>query len=93
MKSFARCAKKYVVDIDPYLLERKYQEVPFDVNIRSDLKIFFKIFNEELDKNKQISLIYKKKKWLNTVINWKNKYDPVDEIVKNREKHKFKKKS
>jgi acetolactate synthase-1/2/3 large subunit len=93
VKSFARCAKKYVVDIDPYLLERKYQEVPFDVNIRSDLRLFFKIFNEELDKNKQISSIYTKKKWLNTVINWRKKYDPVDEIVKNGKKHSFEKKS
>ena len=55
VNSFCRNAKKYVVDIDKYLLERKYQEVPFDVNIKSDLNTFFKIFLEELNnKKKQI---------------------------------------
>jgi acetolactate synthase-1/2/3 large subunit len=92
VKSFARAAKKYIVDIDPYLLERKYQEVPFDVNIRSDLKLFFKIFNEEIDKNKNSISIYAKKKWLTTVINWRKKYDPTEEIIRNKKEHSFQKK-
>jgi acetolactate synthase-1/2/3 large subunit len=38
--SFAREAKKYVVDVDPSLLQKKLQQVPFDVNILCDAKIF-----------------------------------------------------
>jgi acetolactate synthase-1/2/3 large subunit len=40
VKSFLRNAKKYVVDIDKYLLERKTQQVPFDENILCDARLF-----------------------------------------------------
>ena len=40
--SFAREAKKIVVDVDPSLLQKKLQQVPFDMNILCDAKIFLK---------------------------------------------------
>ena len=50
--SFAREAKKYIVDIDPPLLKRKLQQVKFDENIYCDLDSFFKVFFEEIKKFK-----------------------------------------
>ena len=38
--SFARGAKKYVVDVDKALLQKKLQQVPFDENIYCDAKVF-----------------------------------------------------
>ena len=38
--SFARGAKKYVVDVDKALLQPKLQQVPFDVNVYCDAKVF-----------------------------------------------------
>lgn len=87
VKSFARDAKKYVVDIDPYLLERKYQEVPIDVNIKSDLKTFFKIFLEELNDFSHKSL--EKNQWREQTFLWKEKYGIVTEEFLQNAKHSF----
>ncbi|MBI4002393.1 MAG: thiamine pyrophosphate-binding protein, partial [Nitrospira defluvii] len=40
VQSFARQAKKYLVEIDPAMVQRKFQQVPFDVNILCDAKVF-----------------------------------------------------
>ena len=51
----------------------EWQEVPFDINIHSDAKLFLSLLNEETSN-------YMKKsheKWLKTCIDWKLKYDPV----------------
>ena len=40
VNSFAREAKKYVVDVDKALLQKKLQQVPFDENIYCDAKLF-----------------------------------------------------
>ena len=85
VSSFAREAKKYVVDIDPFLLEKKYQQVPLDVNIRADLKLFFEIFWEEL--NASSKKFEFKKKWYEQVINWRKKYSITTKEFVKKTKH------
>ncbi len=72
-KSFARAAKKYLVDVDEALVQQKWQEVPFDENIFCDAKLFLEILNEEL-KGKPLP---DTTSWTAQVMTWKEKYDPV----------------
>jgi len=74
IKSFARGAKKYVVDVDAPALQKKLQQLPFDECILSDAKIFIKILADKLS-----SINYKDNHsdWLNRCIEWREKYDPV----------------
>jgi len=76
VKTFARAAKKYMIDIDPGLLKKEFQQVPFDENINCDAKDFIKIFKDFLIKRKYISGS-EKNLWLEKCIDWKKKYDPV----------------
>ena len=76
VKSFARAAKKYMIDIDSGLLKKEFQQVPFDENINCDAKDFIKIFKDFLIKRKYISGS-EKNSWLEKCIDWKKKYDPV----------------
>lgn len=76
VKTFARDAKKYMIDVDPGVLTKKFQQVPFDENINCDAKKFIKIFKEYLLQKKYDSNS-QKEKWLNKCIEWKKKYDPV----------------
>jgi len=87
VSSFAREAKKYNVDIDPYLLERKYQQVQLDVNIKSDLKTFFEIFLIEL--NSSAENIEFKETWYKQVIDWKKKYSITSPDFLKNTKYKF----
>jgi acetolactate synthase I/II/III large subunit len=75
-KTFARAAKKYMIDIDKGTLNKKFQQVPFDENIYCDAKKFLKSFKNFLIKKKfeNDSL---KNTWLKQCIEWKKKYDPV----------------
>ena len=76
VKTFARAAKKYMIDIDLGLLNKKFQQVPFDENINCDAKDFIRIFKDFLIKKKYISEP-EKNSWLEKCIYWKKKYDPV----------------
>ena len=83
VKTFARAAKKYLIDIDKSNLKKDLQQVKFDENLYCDAKIFIEKFIKYLKKSK-----YKdennKKKWTEKCIYWKNKYDPVKpEFFKN----------
>jgi acetolactate synthase-1/2/3 large subunit len=67
--SFARGAKKYVVDIDEAMLQPKTQQLSFDVNILSDAGRFI-----------DLATGYdcpKSDKWVSKVIKWRDQYDPV----------------
>jgi acetolactate synthase-1/2/3 large subunit len=69
MHTFARCAKKIIVDIDNE--ELNYQQVKGDLNINCDARIFVDEFLEIIERqsfNKDFS------GWTNKVISWKNKY-------------------
>ena len=50
VQSFARQAKKYLVEIDPAMVQRKFQQVPFDVNILCDAKVFIRRLLAALDR-------------------------------------------
>lgn len=73
--SFAREAKKIVVDVDLALLQKKLQQVPFDLNIFCDAKIFLKMFIEKVKKDKNKLPAFNT--WTEKCIAWKIKYDPV----------------
>tara|TARA_B110001452_G_scaffold166517_2_gene139008 strand:- start:171 stop:2030 length:1860 start_codon:yes stop_codon:yes gene_type:complete len=75
-KTFARAAKKYMVDVDEGVLKKEFQQVPFDETINCDAKKFLKIFKEYLVKNK-FKTDKKKDDWLKQCIQWKITYDPV----------------
>jgi len=66
-KSFARNAKKIVVDIDKYELEKK-RGLKIDLKVELDIKIFF----QEYKKYKKINII--KEEWLLRCYNWKIQY-------------------
>ena len=75
--SFARKAKKYVVDVDQGLLQDHYQQVPFDMNIFCDAKLFIRTLIDEARKLEDSINNSNKSKWTNKAISWREKYDPV----------------
>jgi acetolactate synthase I/II/III large subunit len=72
--SFAREAKKYVVDVDQSLLQRKLQQVPFDENIFCDAKIFLQHLLKRVKSDLGVPEF---QSWSDKVFDWKKKYDPV----------------
>tara|TARA_X000001382_G_scaffold9066_1_gene6453 strand:- start:2692 stop:4527 length:1836 start_codon:yes stop_codon:yes gene_type:complete len=71
--SFAREAKKYMVDVDKAGLQRFLQQVPFEECIYSDAKLFIEILTMRLNGIKLPDFT----KWTDRVMEWKTKYDPV----------------
>ena len=80
IKSFAREAKKYIVDVDVPAVQQKLQQVPFDECLLCDAKLFINLLKTRL-RQKRVDFSPKKlpdfSGWLDQVIEWKNKYDPV----------------
>jgi len=83
LKTFARGAKKYVVDVDPALLQKKLQQVPFDVSIHCDAKIFLERLSLKLHKQTLPDI----SAWTKKVMEWKEKYDPVRPEFFKQKKH------
>jgi acetolactate synthase-1/2/3 large subunit len=77
----AREAKKYMVDVDAPGLQKKLQQVPFDVCIYSDAKLFIKLLMKRLDEVPDFT------EWMNRCEYWKNKYDPVTPEMFEEAKH------
>lgn len=76
--TFARGAKKVVVDVDSPQLQRQLQQVPFDMNIKSDAKIFLELLKQRISDTKYLASKPKvHQAWLEKSLNWKTKYDPV----------------
>jgi len=73
--TFAREAKKYMVDVDKAGLQKKLQQVPFEECIYSDAKLFIKLLMDRL-KSEDLPDF---SKWVEQVMVWKEKYDPVTE--------------
>ena len=71
--TFAPNAKKYYVDVDRGILNKKNQEVPANVNIYCSAGWFML----ELTK---VCGIVSRPRWMSRVRNWRNKYDPVKAI-------------
>jgi acetolactate synthase-1/2/3 large subunit len=87
--SFMREAKKYIVDVDRYLLERAYQQVKVDVNIYSSLDLFFKVFSQVI-KERKISNFYKNQSdWLSKVKLWKEKYNTFKKSFLKNDSYKY----
>ena len=90
--SFAREAKKYVVDIDTALLKKKYQPVKFHENIYSDLNVFLDIFLDEINKintNKKNFIEWNKKVkfWLENYNSYKKEYSKPEGHVHKGKKY------
>jgi len=73
VRSFARSAKKYLIDIDKEMLQPHYQQCPFDVNWYSDAGYFVREFNKYIN-NK---LLPDFTSWTQKAIAWREKYDTV----------------
>ncbi len=73
VNTFAREAKKYMVDVDKPGLQKKLQQVPFDECIYSDAKLFINLLIERLKHEDLPSF----DGWVDKVMDWKIKYDPV----------------
>ncbi len=72
--SFAREAKKIMIDVDEAQLQPHLQQVPFNESINCDAKYFFEVFKKIIkEKNYQRRHL----DWLKKAKNWKTKYDPV----------------
>lgn len=77
-KSFARAAKKVIIDIDEKELDKK--TINADLKIKSDLKIFLsKILNEVGD------FKFDYKEWLNQCLKWSQTFSPLNEGYKHKE--------
>ena len=73
--TFAREAKKYMVDVDKAGLQKKLQQVPFEECIYSDAKLFINLLMKRL-KSEDLPDF---SQWVDKVMEWKVKYDPVTE--------------
>ena len=76
VRSFARAAKKYVVDVDPALLQRQLQQVPCDVNIHCDANLFLKRLLQRL-REMRGKARPDFSAWTARAMDWKVRYDPV----------------
>lgn len=76
LATFARAAKKYVVDVDPALLQRSLQQVPFDVNIHCDAKLFLNLLCDALRERTDTPDF---SGWTNIVLGWKRRFDVMNE--------------
>ena len=71
--TFAREAKKYIVDVDQALLKTKFQPVKFQENIYCDLNIFVDTFLKEIKKFNKSK--FKFEKWNKKTKYWFKKYN------------------
>ena len=71
--SFARGAMKFYVDVDEANLDPELQEVPAEVNIHCDAKLFAKALLEEAKKRELKPFGW----WLDKTGDWLEKYDTV----------------
>jgi len=75
MSTFAREAKKCVVDVDEALLQPHLQQVPFDLNIHADLPLFLSLLKEKAAARS----IGRKDAWITQCMDWKHRYDSVQD--------------
>lgn len=72
VSSFARGAKKYMVDVDSPAMQKIHQQVPFDHCILCDAKLFINLLTQKLK-----GYIKEHDSWMARCIEWRDKYDPV----------------
>ena len=71
--SFAREAMKFYVDVDKSLLDPELQEVPAEVNIYCDAKVFTRALINEAKQREIKPFVW----WLDKTQEWLEKYDAV----------------
>jgi len=72
-EDFLRGAKKYLVNIEQSILQRKLQEVPFDENILCDAKTFLTRLRSKLEQRSNFDF----SNWMKHTIELRKKYDTV----------------
>ena len=77
LASFARAAKKYVVDVDHALLQRRLQQVPADENIQCDARIFSQRLLDRIGTLHRTGSLPSFEAWTKRALEWRDKYDPV----------------
>ena len=80
VESFARAAKRYVIDIDRN--ELTYQQVKGHVNINVNLKDFIPVLTKKLQKENLTSISW----WLKRTKEWQEKYPIVTEAMRSPKK-------
>ena len=77
VKSFMRGAKKYFVDVDPALLQKKQQQVPCDEAVLCDAGIFLENLLDCVHIHRSMRYMPDFSAWTAQVMEWKRAYDPV----------------
>lgn len=72
-QTFLPDARKYLVEIDDGLLKRENQQVPLDVMLKADAKLFL----HRLDHFTQQDAFPHYAAWTMKCLSWRDKYDPV----------------
>lgn len=80
-QTFARAAKRYVVDIDDGLLDPRTQQQPFHINIHADATDFMRDLEaahrrRELASDMSAQFVMRGE-WMRDVDGWRKTYDPV----------------
>ena len=85
-ETFARGAKKYIVDVDPVALDATLQQVHGDVNVHANAQDFANLLQHRysLAPNTPVFI-----DWLRTVREWLTRYDPVRTEMFTREVHHY----
>jgi acetolactate synthase-1/2/3 large subunit len=76
--SFARGAKRYVVDVDPALLDPELQQQPFHVSVRCDAATFLRVLANEV-RVAWAGRLPDFSTWWHKVEHWRELYDPERE--------------
>lgn len=79
-ETFARAARKWMIDMDPANLIGDLQQVKMDVNILADARKFTSEFIEFVQESHPALRPphWQFEKWMNTVKAWRDKYDPIN---------------
>ena len=75
VESFARAAKKYIIDIDTSLLNTSLQQVRGDVNIYCDAERFARIILDIVGSGCSVDKS-RGKQWLDKTLQWRDRYQP-----------------
>lgn len=76
-ETFARGAKKYVVDVDLNLLEPRYQQVRADVNVFCDAEVFMRQLLHVWTNRQAEGRARHWRDWMAKAATWRWAYDPV----------------
>jgi acetolactate synthase-1/2/3 large subunit len=73
-ETFAPGAKKYLVEIDDGLLQKQFQQVPFEEMLKADAGLFFRRLQAGIGFSNSFPHYAT---WTMKCLSWRDKYDPV----------------